>query len=105
MAIKEETKLAEKWDKDLANTFGKALELENIQQVSKAGTPDRLGCLLGLFIALEYKTDTGKASKIQLLKLARYKRAGAYTAIVTPTTYPFVKMELKSIYEKRLSQL
>jgi len=105
MAKKEETKLAEKWDADLENTFGKALELENIQQVTKVGTPDRLGCLLGLFIALEYKTEEGKPSKIQLLKLARYKRAGAYTAIVTPTTYPFVKMELMSIYEKKLLQL
>lgn len=98
MAKKEETKLAERWDKILKDTFGNDLELENIQQVGKIGTPDRLGCLLGFHIALEYKTEEGSPSKLQILKLARYKRAGGFTAIVTPTTFDFVLDELKHLY-------
>lgn len=99
MAKKEETILAEKWDKILKDTFGKDLELENIQQVGKAGTPDRLGCLLGMHISLEYKTDDGFASKIQLLKLARYHRAKGFTAIICPSNFDMVLDELISLHK------
>jgi len=100
MAKKEETRLAELWDARLKKEFGKDLELENIQQVGKIGTPDRLGCLLGMHVALEYKTEVGKPSKIQLLKLGRYKRAKGYTAIVTPSTFEFVLDELKALHKQ-----
>lgn len=103
MAKKEETRLAEVWDKRLKKEFGKDLELENIQQVGKVGTPDRLGCLLGLHIALEYKTEKGRASKAQLLKLAKYNRANGYTAIVTPSTFEYVLEELKDLHKKAKS--
>lgn len=101
MAKKPETILAERWDKRLKKVFGKDLELENIQQVGKIGTPDRLACLLGMHIALEYKTDEGAPSKIQLLKLARYRRAGGFAAIVTPTNFEEILQKLMALYADR----
>ena len=87
MAKKPETAFAEKVDADLKNTFGADIWIENIQQVGKSGTPDRLICLKGAFIALELKTDKGTASKIQLLKLNRLRIAGGRGFIVTPTNW------------------
>lgn len=98
MARKPETKLAEKWDKELKALFGKDLFIENIQQVTKIGTPDRLCCLNGKFVALEYKTEIGKPSKLQLLKIRRIERAGGYAYLVTPATKDFIWKTLKSIY-------
>lgn len=100
MSKKPETIFAEKYDALLNKTFGHDIEIENIQQVSKRGTPDRLICLLGQHVAIEYKTDEGTPDKLQLLKLAKYKRAYGFTAIVTPTTAPFVLMELVDLHKK-----
>jgi len=97
MAKKPETIFAEKVHKLLNKTFGKDIVLFNIQQVAINGTPDILGVLKGRFIALELKTESGKASKIQLLKLAKIERAGGYSAVVFPSTLHFVMAELKAI--------
>lgn len=102
MAKKEETILAEKWDKKLKKTFGDDIEIENIQQVGKVGTPDRLICLRGFHVALEYKTDNGKPSKIQLYKLLKYQKAKGYTAIVTPSTFDWVLDELIHLHKVSL---
>jgi hypothetical protein len=90
MAKKSETSFAEKVDADLKEAFGADVWVENIQQVGKSGTPDRLVCLKGAFIALELKTNEGVASKIQILKLNRLRIAGGRGFIVTPTNWPDV---------------
>lgn len=100
MAKKEETKLAEKWDAILKKEFGSDIEVENIQQVAKVGTPDRLICLCGLHVSLEYKTSRGILSKIQQYKLKKYQKAGGFTAVVTPETFYFVLDELKNLHRK-----
>ena len=97
MAKKRETIFIEKVDKQLKAVFGKSLWLENIQQVTKSGTPDRLICINGFFVGLEVKTDKGEPSKIQLLKLAKIKRAGGLAYIVTPSNWLLVIEELKEI--------
>jgi hypothetical protein len=94
MAKKPETAFIEKLDALLKKTFGKDLWLENIQQASKAGTPDRLLCINGFFVGLEVKTDKGTPSKIQLLKLAKIKRAGGLAYIVTPENINVVITDL-----------
>ena len=99
MAKKPETIFGERVDRDLVEAFGKGIFIENIQQVTKSGSPDRLVCLRGKFVALELKVKEGKPSKIQLLKLARIERAGGFAAVVFPSTWPFVLDELRSIYE------
>lgn len=98
MSKKPETLFTEKVDTELKRLFGNDIFIENIQQAAKIGTPDRLICLNGLFVALEIKTDEGKPTKLQLLKLAKIERAGGFSAIVTPTTWPFVREELTSIF-------
>ena len=97
MAKKPETIFIENVDKLLVHTFGKGIWLENIQQVSKSGTPDRLLCINGFFVALEVKTDEGAPSKIQLLKLAKIKRAGGLAYIVTPSNWLLIIEELAEI--------
>lgn len=99
MAKKPETKFAERVDRDLAETFGNDIFVENIQQVTKVGSPDRLICLVGRFVALELKVEKGAASKLQLLKLARIEQAGGFSAVVFPDTWPYVLDELKHIFE------
>lgn len=103
MAKKEETKFAERVDRDLAEAFGEHIFIENIQQVSKVGSPDRLICLAGRYVALELKVEKGQPSKLQLLKLARIERAGGYSAVVFPETWPYVLEELRHIYETIVS--
>lgn len=99
MSKKPETIFAEKVDKDLREAFGSDIFIENIQQVGKVGTPDRLICLSGLFLALELKVEKGLPSKAQLLKLAKIQRAGGYSAVAFPSTWPLVLDEIKSIYD------
>ena len=97
MAQKEETKFAVKVDRDIKNTFGLDAFYENIQQVGKRGTPDRLLCIRGRFIALELKTEVGTPTRIQMLKLQRIKNAGGLAYLVTPSTWPRILKELEEM--------
>ena len=99
MSKKPETIFCEKIDRELKKFFGKKIAVFNIQQVTINGTPDRLICLCGQFIALEVKIEEGTPSKIQLLKLAKIKKAGGFSAVVYPSTWQYVLEELKNIYE------
>lgn len=49
---------------------------------AEEGTPDLIVCYEGRFFALEVKTDTGRASKIQLHRLAQVESAGGVARIV-----------------------
>jgi hypothetical protein len=100
MSKKPETIFAEKIDKQLRKAFGKKVWVENIQQVGKIGTPDRLICLNGTFVALELKTNLGITAPIQLLKLLEIKKAGGEAFVVTPLTWSIVFEKLKAIYER-----
>ena len=100
MSKQDEAVFAEKIDKILRKTFGKKIWVENIQQVGKIGTPDRLICLNGTFVALEFKTDQGVIAKLQLLKLLEIKQAGGEGFIVTPLTWSIVFEKLKAIYAR-----
>lgn len=51
-------------------------------QCNKAGVPDILCCLNGRFIALEVKTEKGKASALQLRNIKQINHAGGIAAIV-----------------------
>lgn len=97
MAKKPETVFAEKVDKDLKEIFGKDVWLENIQQVGKRGTPDRLICLKGHFIALELKVDGGTSAYLQLIKLKEIITAGGKGYVVYPHTWSIVLEELRKL--------
>ena len=98
MAKKPETIFAEQVDKDLKKTFGKFVWVENIQQVGKCGTPDRLICLYGDFIGLELKVEGGEASMLQLIKLKEIIRAGGKGYIVYPHTWKLLLDKLVKTY-------
>lgn len=102
MAKKEETTLAERWDKTLKDYFGDDICIENIQQVGKVGTPDRLICLMGCHVSLEYKTEDGEPSKVQLYKLVKYRKAGGVAFVVTPSNFNKVFEYLKRIHNPRM---
>lgn len=70
---------------------------ESISQKAILGTPDKLGCLNGFFIALEFKTDKGELSEIQRLKMQRIVEAGGYAFVVTPINWPGVHNLLRRI--------
>ena len=98
MSKKPETIFAEKVDRDLKETFGKDIFIENIQQAAKSGSPDRLICLKGRFIALELKVDQGEPTKLQIIKLARINRAGGYGMVAYPQTWRMILEHIKSTY-------
>ena len=51
-------------------------------QCNQRGGPDLLLCYNGKFIALEVKSDTGRATKIQLAQMQRIRAAGGTAEIV-----------------------
>ena len=83
MAQKKETVFRQRFDKKLAripNSF-----FESIQQKTIQGTPDKLGVIRGIFIALEFKASIKeKPTPLQTLKLDRIKKAGGYGFVVFP---------------------
>lgn len=70
---------------------------ESIQQKTIIGSPDIIGCLNGVFVALELKTDKGVIAKMQQYKLDRIKKAGGIATIVTPSTWKDVYEGLKAL--------
>jgi len=98
MTKKQETIFAEKVDKELKNYFGSNIEIFNIQQVTKIGDPDRLICLKGDFIGIEFKDEGGATATIQLIKLVRIKRAKGKAYVVKPSNWDKVFSELKRTY-------
>lgn len=80
MAKKPETKFREKVDR-LLKTIPNSC-FESIQQKSIRGTPDKIGCVAGLFVALELKAGDGEATELQRHKLSRFAIAGGFTRVV-----------------------
>lgn len=62
-----------------------------IQQVSTRGDPDIVLCVKGHFVALELKTDKGRADPLQLYKLRKIEKTGGYAFIVRPKHWKIVR--------------
>lgn len=58
-----------------------------IQQVAVSGTPDIIGTINGVFIAIELKTNTGKLSQLQKLNLYKIAKAGGVSLEVSPKNW------------------
>lgn len=78
---------------------------EKIQQVSIRGTPDRLVCIRGQFIALEEKASRAAAEEkahkghaLQKHKLAKIRAAGGEGLIVYPENWLATLEYLKTEY-------
>lgn len=55
--------------------------------VALRGIPDRLLCIKGKFIGIEFKTTEGKASPLQLYNLSKIKKAGGIGILASPDTW------------------
>lgn len=58
---------------------------------SESGTPDILACINGYFLAIEVKAQGGKASELQLVKIAEIRRAGGLGFIAYPSGWNRLK--------------
>lgn len=94
MAQKPETLFAKKVDEDLKVLGGVWF---NIQQASINGTPDRLGCLNGVFVALELKVQNNDATRLQDFYLAQIKKHKGFSATVNPKNWDNILFQLKII--------
>lgn len=93
MPLKSETLFRKKVDvelKKLPNSW-----FESIQQKSISGTPDKLGCVSGVFVALELKAeDGGQPTPLQAYKLDRINQSGGYARCVHPGNFKQIMAEL-----------
>jgi hypothetical protein len=70
------------WLRTLPNTY-----VIKVNQVSSCGHPDILCCMMGMFIAIELKTDTGRVTKLQQYNLDKITACGGLSLTVRPKTY------------------
>lgn len=70
---------------------------EKISQRSVCGVPDMFGCIRGHTVVLELKTDTGRATKLQERNLFKWKKAGAFVAIVCPLNEDEIIKQLEAL--------
>lgn len=76
---------------------------EKIQQRTIRGTPDVIGVINGLIIALELKADGDeKPDALQLYKLDMIRQAGGYARVVHPDNWDEVYRELCSIAQTHI---
>lgn len=75
---------------------------ERIEQSSINGTPDILGCIDGMFIALEAKTDNNShPTKLQAWNLQSIERAGGIGLCVRPSNWPEVLETLHKLSRRK----
>jgi len=82
MSQKPETKFRKKVREKLAiipKTY-----FESIQQLGICGTPDLLGCVGPLFVAIEIKTDIGISSALQIYKRKKIAETGSIAMVIAP---------------------
>lgn len=52
--------------------------------MSISGTPDIIGCVGPLFVAIEVKTDKGVSSALQVYKRERIAKCGSIAMVISP---------------------
>lgn len=58
-----------------------------VQQVGINGTPDILGTINGVFVAIELKTDDGILSKLQGYNIDKIAKTGAIALVMSPADF------------------
>lgn len=93
---KPETKFRKKFRKyldEIPNSW-----FESIQQKTINGTPDILGCINGIFVALELKSSAkAPITPLQAFKIEAINAAGGCSAIVHPGNFKDVLEALRKI--------
>ncbi len=93
MAQKPETVFRARADKKLKKI--KNSWWESIQQTAIRATPDKIGCIQGYLVALEFKKDADTdLEKLQRYKATKIKAAGGFHFRVTPQNWEKVYRKL-----------
>lgn len=69
----------------------------SIQQVAIHGTPDKLLCIRGRFVALELKSEDGELDPLQEYNLNQVKRCGGVAIEASPKNWPEVQKILLAL--------
>ena len=64
---------------------------------TKAGVPDILACVNGIFMAIEVKAATGKPSELQLHTIEEIKKSGGVAFVLYPKDFEKFKQLVKTI--------
>lgn len=71
---------------------------ESIQQKTINGTPDIIGCVRGMFVALELKASkNSKVSDLQAFKIEKIKVAFGFARVVSPENAEEVLKEIRCL--------
>lgn len=88
-------------EKQFQNQVIAFLKLHNIYHIKvwgggfqKAGIPDLLCCIKGKFVALELKTEKGKAAVLQKYNIFKIQEAGGYARVLRPSEFERFKREV-----------
>lgn len=66
-------------------------------EYTKAGIPDILACVNGIFLGIEVKAATGKPSELQLYTLDEIKKAGGVAFVLYPKDFEKFKSLVRTI--------
>ena len=65
--------------------------------VQSSGIPDIIACIRGIFVALEIKSDEGRLSEIQKVKLKEIHDSWGMTFVLSPSNFENYKFVLEKI--------
>lgn len=68
----------------------------------RAGIPDVVGCLMGLFVAIECKAGKGKLTALQEMEIAKIKAAGGFTFVAREDNIDELKEKLTCLIQELL---
>lgn len=85
MSQQRETLFQQRVQRRLKDEFGDVIWFKKMQAGSIRGIPDFLICYKGRFVAWELKTESGKASSLQILNLNKIDSCGGIAEIVRPS--------------------
>ena len=69
---------------------------------SKAGIPDIIACVNGVFVAIEVKAETGKPSELQKHTIELIEKANGIGIILYPKDFDIFKRVIKAILNNDL---
>lgn len=93
MAKKPETVFRERIDKILKSIPNSWWE--SVDQKSIVGSPDKIGCVNGHFVALEFKaSEKAKRGELQIHKAKKIKQAGGLHYFVYPENFKEVLADI-----------
>lgn len=96
MALPPESRFKNKVLPLLRRTF-KGSWWHKVEAGAVGGIPDIIGCINGKFVALELKTDVGRATELQMWTLENIRAAGGFAEILRPSNIDLILAKLKDL--------